>query len=45
MDLSYYTMRADLKGEKSIDSSTLASKADLASLKTKVLIKYWQTGP
>ena len=31
-----YTTKADLKGEASIDTFTLALKTDLAGLKTKV---------
>ena len=36
LDLSNYATKADLKGATGIDTSMLASKADLASLKTKV---------
>ena len=36
LDLSNYAMKAHLKGATSIDTSTLASKTDLAGLKTKV---------
>ena len=34
--ISNYAMKADLKGAKDIDTSMLASKADLVSLKKKV---------
>ena len=34
--LSSYARKASLKGETGIDTSMLASKTDLASLKTKV---------
>ena len=36
LDLSNYVTKADFKGAASINASTLASKADLDSLKTKV---------
>ena len=36
LDLSNYATKADLNGATDIDTSTLASKTDLASLKTKV---------
>ena len=36
LDLSNYATKADLKGAIIIDTSTLATKTDLASLKTKV---------
>ena len=36
MNLSIYATKNDLKGAAGIDSSILASKTDLASLKTKV---------
>ena len=35
-DLSNYATKADLKGALGIDTSTLASKTNLASLKIKV---------
>ena len=35
-DLPNYATKADLKGAAGIDTSMLTSKADLASLKTKV---------
>ena len=35
MILSNYAMKVNLKGRKCTDTSTLASKADLARLKTK----------
>ena len=35
MILSNYAMKVNLKGRKCTDTSTLASKADLAKLKTK----------
>ena len=36
LDLSNYGTKTDPKGETGIDTSTPASKTDLASLKTKV---------
>ena len=36
LNLSNYAKKANLKGATSIETSTLASKADLASLETKV---------
>ena len=40
LDLSNHATKADLKGATSIDTSTLASKTYLASLKTKVYDLY-----
>ena len=36
MDLSNYATKADLKNETEVDTSQLASKSDLASLKAEV---------
>ena len=36
MDLSNYATKADLKNEREVDTSQLASKSDLASLKAEV---------
>ena len=36
LDLSNYATKPDLKGATCIDTSTLASKTDLVSLKTKL---------
>ena len=36
LDLSNYAVKDDLKGATDIDTSTLTSEIDLASLKTKV---------
>ena len=38
LDLLNYIMKVDLKGRTGADTSTLVSKTDLASLKTKVEI-------
>ena len=36
LDLSHHATKADVKGATGIDTSMLASKTDLACLKTKV---------
>ena len=36
LDLSNYTIKADLKGTAGVDTSNLAAKSDLARLKAKV---------
>ena len=36
LDLPNYSTKADLKGATGVDSSNLAAKSDLASLKAKV---------
>ena len=36
LDLSNYAVKVDLKGATGVDTSTLAQKLDLASLKTEV---------
>ena len=36
LDLSHYPTKADLKGATGVDTSNLAAKSDLASLKVEI---------